>query len=246
MLWLLIVAALAVSFGAAKESLASIEILYYRDLVVSQDSMAQALVNLGPEYNVTTVSSSSAFQTQIQSGNYALGIFFVQQYSSGSYTGAINALGAFVANGGKAIYTDWSRDSSLSLPNFGVGFSGVANETAMNVTKPEFAVGLTNPIQFSNPGWGIFTMGTSGGEIAAQFTPSGHAAIGIGMDGRAIVNGFLSDTFNGAPDGAKLFENEIHFLTNPPSTVPEPATIIVWSILGGLGCVFAWRRGKVA
>ena len=29
-------------------------------------------------------------------------------------------------------------------------------------------------------------------------------------------------------------------------TTPEPATIIIWSLLGGLGLVFAWRRRKTA
>jgi hypothetical protein len=29
-------------------------------------------------------------------------------------------------------------------------------------------------------------------------------------------------------------------------TVPEPTTIIIWSLLGGLGLVFAWRKRKAA
>jgi hypothetical protein len=36
------------------------------------------------------------------------------------------------------------------------------------------------------------------------------------------------------------------FYTPPSSAVPEPATIIIWSLLGGVSMVFAWRRLKSA
>jgi len=34
--------------------------------------------------------------------------------------------------------------------------------------------------------------------------------------------------------------------SEPKPLVPEPATIIIWSLLGGLGLIFAWRRRKSA
>ena len=34
--------------------------------------------------------------------------------------------------------------------------------------------------------------------------------------------------------------------TYTQTLVPEPATVIIWSLLGGLGLVFAWRKRKSA
>jgi hypothetical protein len=49
-------------------------------------------------------------------------------------------------------------------------------------------------------------------------------------------------------DSSDAVESQRPILTvnfSQPS-VPEPATLIVWSFLGGLGAVFGWRRRKPA
>jgi hypothetical protein len=49
----------------------------------------------------------------------------------------------------------------------------------------------------------------------------------VGADGSGIVG----------HSGESYFQRSV-----PACTIPEPATIIVWSLLGGLGLVFAWRK----
>jgi len=239
---------LSLVVGMAKDSRASVGVLYYRDYIFGVDGMAAALSGLGSDYSVTTVSDSSDFETEIATGNYSLGIFFVQGFEASIYPTAINALGGFVAGGGKAIYTDWSRNNSLAFANFGVGFTGNYNQDTMTVTMPELSAGLTNPVTITttDPGWSIYTTGLSSSTTAATFA-NGETAIAVSMDGRVIVNGFLSDTITDEATAVRLFQNSIHTVLGDANAVPEPTGLIIWSLLGGLGvCLRRRADGVVA
>jgi hypothetical protein len=237
---------LSLVVGVAKDAQASVGILYYYDYMFGPDGMAAALSSLGSNYSVTTVSDSSEFETEIATGNYSLGIFFVQGYDASVYTSAINALGSFVAGGGKAIYADWSMNSALASANFGVGFTGNFNENTMTVTMPELAAGLTNPVTITttDPGWGIYSTGLNSGTTAATFA-NGETAIAVSMGGRVTVNGFLSDTIADEATAVRLFQNSIHTVLGDANAIPEPGSLIIWSLLGGFG-VFLRRRAGVA
>lgn len=63
--------------------------------------------------------------------------------------------------------------------------------------------------------------------------PSGNYAYGFWM-------GFGDSNNDVQARGTNLLTLE------PAACVPEPATVIIWSLLGGLGMVFAWRRRKAA
>jgi len=242
-----VVAAVVLSLvvGMAKDSRASVGILYYQDGVVGADRMAAALSSLGANYSVTTAINNFDFETKIATGDYSLGIFFAQSNYSSGYTGAINALGSFVATGGKAIYADWSRNNALALANFGVGFTGNTNQNTMTVSMPELAAGLTNPVIIANTSWGVFSTGLNLGTTAATFANS-ETAIAVSMDGRVIVNGFLSDTIADVATGVQLYRNEIDTVLADANAVPEPASLIVWSLMGGLGVCLRRRRKRVA
>lgn len=216
---------------------ASTSILYFNDYVVGTDRMAGALGGLGAGYSVTTVTSSSDFATQIGGGTYDLGIFMVQASGSSNYADGITALGAFVSGGGRSIYTDWIMDNGYAAL-FGASWTGGTNESQFTVTSAPLAVGITNPVYLTNPGWGVYSMGVSGSTVAATF-PSTAGAIAIGNGGRSITNGFLTDTFVDGATGVQLYTNEIKYLSNP---VPLPGAVwLLGSGLLGLG-VFRPRR----
>lgn len=219
---------------------ADVGILYYNDYTIGTDSMGQALANLGPGYTVYTASSDTDFQTQLATGNYSLGIFFAQDFQSSNYTSAISALATFAQGGGGAIYADWSQNGSLAA-GFGAGFTGNTNESQFTVSDPALANGITNPVNLNNPGWGVFSTGLTGSNVAATFVSDGNGAIVIGDNGHAIVNGFLNDTFADANQGTQLYTNEIKTVLYG-TAVPEPSTFVLMC-LGAAGFAgFGVRR----
>jgi len=225
--------------GAARAD----SILYFRDYVVGTDYMTTALnsrVSMGD--TVYTAVSAADFQTQLQGGGYDLGIFFNQNWSRD--TSAINARGSFVTGGGKAIYTDWTQNGSLAA-QFGASFTGNTNQSPITVTDAALGIGVSGPINLSNPGWGVFSTALAGSQIAATF-PNLEGAVVIGNSGRSIVNGFLSDTFapGSVADGVQLYKNEIGLLLDGTREVPAPSSIVA---LLGLGASFVglrWRKNR--
>jgi hypothetical protein len=87
------------------------------------------------------------------------------------------------------------------------------------------------PVTYTN--WGQYEPNNSGGgEDWAHIFPS--------TDNRF-------PHWNDAPNSADAFGFVFNGVVEVASQVPEPATLIVWSLLGGLGIVFGvWRRRKAA
>jgi hypothetical protein len=195
-------------------------ILYFTDFVISDDRMAEALAALSGTHTVTPATSALDFAAKIATGDYDLGILFEHASTGPEFDAAFAALAAHIASGGLAIADDWSMDPTHAAA-FETGFTGVVNETEFTVTDPALAVGLINPVELADPGWGVFSTGLTG--APAALFPSLSAAIVIGNDGRTIFNGFLSDTFADGAEGTRLYTNEIESVF--AAEVPEPATI---------------------
>jgi hypothetical protein len=215
-------------------------ILYYNDLVVGTDQMAQALADLSGTHTTETALSSSDFASKLASGNYDLGILFIQNFFASSYSDAISALGSFVSAGGASIFTDWSRDDSAASL-FGASYGGQINYSAFTISDPTLQNGVGSFVELSNPGWGTYSMGISSpNNLKATFS-DGFGA--ISLVGRSIVNGFLSDTFVNEAQGVALYTNEINMLLgNTPSAVPVPAA--VWLFGTGLAGLMGFNRKR--
>ena len=216
-------------------------ILYFNDYNVGTDRMAEALVAVSGTHSVTTVTSLGDFTTQIASGSYQLGILFQQLSSGPSYDTAWVALASFITSGGSAIGADWSGNTSHSAA-FGATFTDTGNGGAFTVTDASLVAGLVNPVDLTNPGWGMYSRGLSGSS-AAEFAVD--EAIVVGNLGRTLFNGFLSDTFADGPEGRQLYINEIGFvLDGDVQSVPEPASLLLLGT-GILGLAKAHRRRKL-
>jgi hypothetical protein len=209
--------------GSPKAATTQTTILYWADTVVSTDQMQAALQGLPSQYSVTIASGDSDFATKIGSGDYQIGILFIQGSFSSSYSSPA-ALDSFVANGGRAIYADWSRNNTFAGA-FDASFTGNANDSTVTVTDPRLTPNLpSNPFSLTNPGYGIFSTGLAvltGGSTSATFSTA-ESAIIVGNNNRTIMNGFLNDTV----PSSDLFHNEIILIS--PSCVPPPSGMTHW------------------
>ena len=193
--------------GAVAPSVAAADnILYCNDYVLGTDHMATALSTLSSVHTTTSTTSITTCESYISSGGYDLVILAIQNqtYSTPNFVSYVNA-------GGAAILQDWTRDSTRGSA-IGVGY-GSTNSASMTVTSSDLSSGLSSTsVGFTNPGWGIYTMGMSTGYISGATFASGEVAIALTNSGNAIVNGFLTDTITSAADAEQLYINEIEYL----------------------------------
>jgi len=206
-------------------------VLYFRDAPIGPDRAAEAFGALG--HIVTFATDAGDFQTQLESGAYELGVIFVQSRPAAEYASAIAALSAFVENGGRALYADWSRNAALAA-GFGASFTGSGDErsvTSVNLYPARTVV--PDSIKLRNTGWFRATSGLDplgGSTVAATFS-SGAAAIVRGPSGRSLVFGFLGDT----PENAAIFARGAEAVLAPADSplvffTDDPATPAVHSV----------------
>ena len=220
-------------------------IVYYDVGQVGTDEMQAALNSLGSGFTVTDAASASAFQTDIASGTYNIGIFLVNSGSASTYSDAINALGTFAAGGGGAIFSDMSSSATLDTQ---FGLSSYATTTgwtsfSLAGTLDSYLSGTT--IAVTNPGYTTFATGVksaTSGHFLVGIAPGGATPIIESSTGKVFWNGFADGAVAGA-DGVQLYRNEILTAAGQPtSPVPLPAS--AWLMLSGLGGLFIFNRQR--
>ena len=200
--------AAVLAFMFAAVSAHGANVLYFRDVPIGADRMAEALAASG--HAVTVAADAGDFQIRIESGAFDLGVFFVQKRVAAEYAPAIQSLGAFVNAGGRAFYADWSQNSALAAV-FGASFAGAANPKNLRAGT---ALVPAN-IALRNTGWFAHVanvLALPGASVAARFDDGGGAIVRA-SHGRSFVFGFLGD----APASSDVFARAVGFVFASPS-----------------------------
>lgn len=216
------------------QATSAVNVLYFVDFSLGTDSFAMALSSLGISPTIT--NDATEFNTLLQAGGWDLVIALQQNYSAtSSYA---SSLSAYVAAGGKAIYSDWTSDAAM-LGSFGAAATGSLNFLSITPTSSAIWSSLTSPIALLNPGWGIYAVGLSPiGDGAADGTyENGDAAVIVANAGRTIVNGTLQDSYNDPNQGIQIAINEINYLLTPPVASVLKGTIIGQSGKASVKCL---------
>jgi hypothetical protein len=226
---------------------------YFVDFTLGTDSMAAGINNWAaahPGANVNMTNDQNNFAAALASGNYSIAVVAIQDFAYFSYPTVTAALSNFFASGGNVIVQDWyypGSDSGFIAP-YGATFTGPADNNTFTVgANPN---GLpTGSYNLSNPGWGIYSTDltpNAGSTVPATFDATSNGAIVYDSTGRAIVNGFLVDTFADPTQGAALYQAELDSFAGGSSATPEPASLTLLG-LGALGALgYRWRQRRQA
>ena len=212
----------------------SANVLYFIDYSLGTDSFAMALSSLG--ISPTTTNDASEFNTLLQAGGWDLVIALQRNYPSASLYAS--SLGAYVAAGGKAIYSDWTADATV-LGSFGAAATGSLNFLSISPGGSAIWSTLPSPVALLNPGWGIYATGLSpiGDGVVDGTYENGDAAVIVANAGRTIINGTLQDSYNDPNQGIQIAINEIGYLLTPPVTSALKGTIVGQSGKASVKCL---------
>lgn len=219
--------------------------LYFNESDNSLGGMA--LNNLS--FVVTTVTSESAFQTQLTSQPWD--IVVVERYMTPFSPEAANSLVGYTDAGGRAVLSYYDldgsdRSDSAAVLRSGYGITNandLAAQSAVYTWNGSPLSTTPNAVDVVNPGAASTYLDhgdrLSGGANLQELgglssTPSeGQALVLFASVKRSIINGFLYDEMD-ETGGTDLMENEITYLI----AIPEPLT---FGLLA-LGLVVTGRR----
>jgi len=118
----------------------------------------------------------------------------------------------YLADGGRIILTDWTRNATLNAVMNAENASSAINQTSIDIFGEIAGRELPSPLQLANLySWGTYTMPyapVAGGESVCTFVSSGHSCMVRGNGGRSLLVGFLNGTFDPAL-GRTMAENQL-------------------------------------
>lgn len=194
-------------------------IVYFVDSVLGTDVAALALQHAVDVQGATVVVADGAsFVTDLAAEPDL--VVYNQQNTSDLSAGHVDALTAWVADGGALAFTHWDEVSADGLSVWAVLEATpdlTWNYGSVSVTQSALGLGLSSQtVPLTNPGtgWGTYNIGlepTGEGEAWALYGGSDSAAVVVGNSGRTASVGFLNDTVP-EEDGARLYLNLFYSL----------------------------------
>lgn len=153
----------------------------------------------------------------------------------------------FIASGKRVVMigenNGWADWNNLILGLVGGAFSGTnhsGNITAVVANE------LTDSADTVNVPYG----GVAGGTAVGGTALYSKNVITLWDDNVLTVLdvNMFSDTYIGVSDNAEFAQNTVDWVAaSGKGVIPEPSTVIIWSLLGALGITFGWyRKRKVA
>jgi hypothetical protein len=221
-------------------------ILLYDDNTNNQNAQA-ALADLGLAF---TLANSGNFNTLLTGEAWNLVIL---DLPSTTPSGGFGDLITHISGGGKALMSFWNLQGEAALAaafevSVASSFSSPVDVSAWDGAHAIFnnpnliALPLSSWVDdWADDGDRLNALGTA--VALAGFTgapAAGEAAIVLGNGGRTLYNGFLWDEFGTDQNGRNLIGNQVVFLLDGTSQVPEPSTFLLLS--GGIGALFLLRR----
>lgn len=194
------------------------------------------VVNSGGVAFDTTQPISGTFDFYIsEAGNYSSALFMVGDIQTGiSQTAAGEWLGMFLRE------RTFGARAGLTAGDGSVLFNGSGSNQYQIETNQWYAAtfawtptaGQTGDFTFSWTG----AQGPKGPMTATGYTfDSAQAWFGFGS------GGYYSNSHSGRFDNISITGTEF---STGPKIIPEPTTLLVWSLLAGLGVGLGWRRRK--
>ncbi len=168
-------------------------VLYFQDDGHS-DPFLEALAAL--DITPTVAGSYDDFVDKLRSGGWDLVVLLCQNDAN---TVWVDPMVDWVRGGGRAIVTDWTRNAKVAAA-FGGAYTGAVNGASITQTVGHpIWEGVPDPLELSDPGWNVFSMGLTATTGTAIGTfPNGDAALIVGAGGRTVLNGFMSDAADAA------------------------------------------------
>ena len=195
---------LPIGLGVPRENYTAI---YYTDDLFGRPDVTYGLKAAG--YLVTEASSWADFNNRLATGTFTMAVMLNEIFRLDVNYGVLSS---FIANGGKALLTDWGRSTAMSTL-FEAENIQYYNESPITLVEPALRPGVRNPMPLVNPGWTFWSyalMPLGDASSMADF-PSRYSAIVRGNEGRTALLGFTTDTVP-AQDGPAFFRNLFNLL----------------------------------
>ncbi|TVQ92092.1 MAG: hypothetical protein EA397_07905 [Deltaproteobacteria bacterium] len=183
-------------------------VLYFTDDFYGTDTVREGLVQLASDgvIDLTVAGSRAAVRDAIDFDPPDILVYF-NQMNELPFVDSIY-LEYWALYGEGFVFADWRTDPWV-FDAMESRYASRINQTSATFTDPRIAVGVSNPITFSNPSiYAVFTMDLQpvrGGVSACNFG-AGNSCLVFGNGGRTANVGFLNDTIS-VSNGRNLTRN---------------------------------------
>lgn len=153
--------------------------------------------------------------------------------------------------------TVWGVRANVNAPSGGLPVYNTQGILVASADTGLYRYSLLSPIGYNQFGVAyegsiapVWTGSTWQGEWAGASASLGVSGSGasarIGSGKKALNKRWMEEAFNDITAACPLYalSEPITVLAPIPDPVPEPTTLVIWSLLGTLGLIYGWRRRR--